>query len=118
MHKFSVLVSVTPIVSCPDAIIADVEVLGVVDVPVWPCLYAVDDLHDLSYETNSNFGGSATHPRFEVDQDGSRNIARIVALVVEDVLAVAAFCCEVLKITILADPMFLAQLLPKLATDC
>lgn len=58
-----------------------------------------------------------THPRFQVDQDGPRNVSRVVALVVKHVLAVAALGGKVLEVAVLADAMFLAELLPKLAAN-
>ncbi len=59
-----------------------------------------------------------THARLQVDQDGSRDRSRVVALVVENVLAVAALGGNVLEVAALADAVFLAELLPKLTSDC
>lgn len=59
-----------------------------------------------------------THPGLEIDQDGSRNVPCVVALVVEDVLAVAALGRKVLKRAVLADSVLLAELLPELAANC
>ena len=58
------------------------------------------------------------HPWLQVDQDGARDVSRVVALVVEDVLAVAALGRKVFEVAVLADSMLLAQLLPELAPDC
>ena len=55
---------------------------------------------------------------FEVDQDGSGDVSRVVALVIEDVFAVTAFGRKVLEVPVLVDAVLLAQLLPELATDC
>ncbi len=59
----------------------------------------------------------ATHARLQIDQDGPGDVSRVVALVVEDILAVAAFCREVFEVPVLADAVLLAQLLPELAAD-
>lgn len=99
MDGLAGLVAVTPIVGSADAVLAHVEVLRVVDVLVRAGLDAVDD------------------SGLEVDQDGPRYVPRVIALVVEDILAVAAFCCEVLEVAIPADSVFLAELLPELATN-
>jgi hypothetical protein len=58
-----------------------------------------------------------THARLQVDQDSSRNVAGVVALVIKYVFSVAAFRRKVLEVPILADAMLLAQLLPELAAD-
>jgi hypothetical protein len=44
MYRLSRLVSITPIVRRTSTVLADVKVLGVVDVFVWTGLDAVDDL--------------------------------------------------------------------------
>jgi hypothetical protein len=99
VHALARLVPVTPVVGRADAVRADVEVLRVVDVLVWAGLNAVDDAG------------------FEIDQDRSGDIPRVVALVVEDILAVAALGCEVLEVAILVYAVLLAELLPELAAD-
>jgi hypothetical protein len=38
-------------------------------------------------------------------------------LVEEDILPVSALCCEVLKVTVAVNAMFLTQLLPELLPD-
>lgn len=99
MYGFARLISITPIVSSSYATLSDEEVFGIVDVLIWAGLDAVQD------------------SGLEVYQDSSRNVSRIVTLVVEDVLAVTAFCCKVLQVAILIDAVFLTQLLPKLAAN-
>jgi hypothetical protein len=53
----------------------------------------------------------------EVEQDGARDIAGVVGLVEEDVLAVAALGRKVLQVAILVDAVLEAELLPELAPD-
>ena len=54
------------------------------------------------------------HARLQVEQDGARDVARVIRLVEEDVFAVAALGREVLEVAILVDAVLLAQLLPEL----
>ena len=100
MDQLTILVTLAPVISGADATLADVEVLGVVDVLVGP---RVDAVYDAG---------------LEVDQDGTRDIAGVVALVVEDILAVAALGRKVLQVPVLVDPMLLAELLPELTANC
>ena len=58
-----------------------------------------------------------THSWLEIDQDSAGDVAGVVALVVEDILAVAALGRKVLEIPVLADAVFLAKLLPELTAD-
>lgn len=58
-----------------------------------------------------------SHTRFQINQDSSWDVSSIVALVEKDVFSVAAFGRKVFKVSILADAMLLAELLPKLAPD-
>jgi len=58
------------------------------------------------------------HSRLEIEEDGARDVARVVGLVEEDILAVAAFGRVGCEITILIDAVFLAELLPELGADC
>lgn len=104
LHDFFVnglsgLVSITPVVPCTDATFADVKVLWVIDVLVRAILYAIDD------------------SRFEVYQYGSGDISRVVTLIVEDVLTIAALCREVFEVPVLIDTVLLAELLPELTAD-
>lgn len=59
-----------------------------------------------------------TNPRLEINENGARDVSRIVALVVEHVLPIAAFGRKVLEGTVLADSVLLAELLPELAANC
>lgn len=61
--------------------------------------------------------GSVAHTRLQIDEDGPRDVAGVVALVVEDILPVTALGCEVLQVTVLTDSMLLTQLLPELASN-
>lgn len=61
--------------------------------------------------------GMLTYSRLQIDQDRSGNVSCVVGLVEEDVLAIAAFSRKVLEVAILANSMFLAKLLPKLASN-
>lgn len=128
-YGLAALVSVTPVVRSTHAILADVEVLGVVDVLVGAGLDAVEDLSELSLAHVSQLPQpyhdvivvivvGNTHPGLQVDQDRAGDVSGVVALVVEDVLAVTALGRKVLEVAILADAMFLAELLPELASDC
>jgi hypothetical protein len=99
VHRLSGLVPISPVVRRAHPVRADVEVLRVVDVLVGPRLDAVDDA------------------RLEVDQDRAGYVPRVVALVVEDVLAVAALGREVFEVAVLVYAVLLAELLPELAAD-
>jgi hypothetical protein len=90
VHELARLVAVAPVVAGADAILADVKVLGVVDVLVGARLDGVDDAG------------------LEVDEDGAGDVARVVALVVEDVLAVTALGGKILEVAVLADSVLLA----------
>lgn len=72
-----------PVVARTRALLVNVHVLRVVDVLEGPVLDPVDDA------------------RFEVEQDGARDVARVVRLVEEDVFAVAAFGREVFEVAVL-----------------
>ena len=99
MHRLARLVPISPIVRRPDAVGSDVEVFGVVDVLVGTRLDGVEDAG------------------LEVDEDGARDVPRVVGLVVEDVLAVAALGREVFEVAVLVYAVLLAELLPELAAD-
>ena len=94
------MVAVAPVVARADAILANVKVLGVVDMTVRARLDAFE------------------HAWLKVDEDGAGNVSRVVALVVKDVLAVAALGGKVFEIAVLADAVFLTELLPELTADC
>jgi hypothetical protein len=91
----------------------DVEVLGVVNVLVGTGLDSIDDLSSVQHGLENGRGGCA-YSRFQVHQDGAWDVARIVGLVEEDILAVAAFGSKVLEIAVAIDAVFLTQLLPEL----
>jgi hypothetical protein len=59
----------------------------------------------------------ATYTRFQVDENRSRDISRVVRLVEKHVLPVTALCRKLLQIAILTYAMFLAQLLPELTSN-
>lgn len=99
MNLFSRLVSVAPNVTSTYAIFPYVKVLGVVDVFVGPGLDSVNDTG------------------LEVYKNGSGDISGVVALVVKDIFAVASLTREILEVSVLADAVFLAKLLPELATN-
>jgi hypothetical protein len=100
VDQLSVLIAISPVISCSSACLADEEILGIVYVLIRPGLDAVQD------------------SRLEVDEDGSGDVTRIVTLVVEDIFAVAALRGKIFEVTILVDPMLLAKLLPELASNC
>ena len=99
MHGLAHAVSHAPIVACTCARLVDVEVLRVVDVLVGARLDGIE------------------HPGLEVEEDCAGNVASIVRLVEEDILAVAAFCRKVLEVAIAIDTVFLTELLPELLPD-
>lgn len=57
------------------------------------------------------------YSRFQIYQDGSRYVSGIVALVEEYIFPVAAFGGEVFQVSVLADSVLLAELLPELAAN-
>lgn len=59
-----------------------------------------------------------TYSGLEIYQYGTWYVSGVITLVVEYVFAVAAFGREVFEITILADSVLLAELLPELASNC
>jgi hypothetical protein len=78
----------------------DVEVFRVIDVLVWTGLDCVED------------------SRFQIQENGARNITSIVRLVEEDILSVSTLCRKVFKVAILIDTMLLTKLLPELRSNC
>lgn len=118
VHLFAGLVTISPVVPCTDPLFADVEVFGVVNVLVGTGLDAVDDLCGLASAFWSFLRSIATHSWLKVNQDGSRNVSGVVALVVKYVFSVAALGRKVFEVAILADAVLLAELLPELAADC
>jgi hypothetical protein len=119
IHRLTTLVTITPVVGRAYTIFTHIEVLGVVNVLVGPCLDTVDNLQKLlSTRSPRQYRIVRTHPRFQIDQNSSGNISRVVALVIKDIFAVTTLGREVLEVSILADTMFLAELLPELASNC
>lgn len=100
LHSLAHRVASCPIVSRTGAFLVNVKVLRVVDIAV----RAIDD--------------AVNHSRLEVQHDRARDVARVVGLVKEDIFAVAAsvgsFGGVWVKVTVLVDAMFKAQLLPEL----
>lgn len=92
-------VSHSPVVACTGARFVYVEVLWIVDVLVGARLDRVE------------------HSRLEIEKDGTWDVAGIVGLVEEDILAVAAFRRKVFEIAVLVDAVLLTQLLPELLAD-
>lgn len=84
---------------------------GPVCIPLMTC--AVESADCVSLERTRE----SAYARFQVNQNRSRYVSSIVALVEEYVLPVATFGCKVFEVTILADPVFLTELLPELAAD-
>jgi DNA-binding IclR family transcriptional regulator len=77
-----------------------IEVLRIVNVAVW----TIDDTID--------------HSRLEIQHNRARNVARVVGLVEEDVLAIAASVRALggvwVKVAILVNAVLEAELLPEL----
>jgi hypothetical protein len=65
------------------------EVFRVVDVLVWSTLNAVDN------------------SRLKINQDGAGNVARVIALVEEDIFTITAFGGKVFKLPVATDAMLL-----------
>lgn len=74
-----------------------------------PSVLAYDTVHRISFHR--------TYSRFQINQDGSGDVSRVVALVVEDIFAVAALGRKIFEVSVLADAVFLTELLPELASD-
>lgn len=85
-----------PVIPRAGTSLVHIEILGVIDVLVRASLDTVD------------------HPGLEIQENRAGDVSRVVGLVEEDVLAVAAVRCEVLQIAILVDAVLKAKLLPKL----
>lgn len=75
---FTLCVTRSPIVSRSAALRVYEEVLRVVDVSVWTGLNGVDHLSQVRREFSR--GKNRTNSRFEVEQNSSGNISRIVTL--------------------------------------
>ena len=88
-----------PIVASATSVLADVEVLRVVEIGVKSVLDAMD------------------HAGLQVDQKRPRDVVLIVCLVKEHILSIVPLRRILLQHTISADPMLRAQLLPKLVSD-
>lgn len=99
MNLFTRLIPITPNVAGTHPVLPYVKVLGIINILVRTRLDPVN-----------NTG-------LEVDQDRSRDISGVVALVEKDIFAVTALGRKVLEVSILTDSVFLTQLLPKLAAD-
>jgi len=124
MDRLSSLISISPVICSTHAILSDEEVLWIVNIFIWTCLNAVDDLCQSELACLSCtphppplqlFG--RTHTRFKIYQNGSRDISRVVGLVKEHILPIAAFSGKVLEVSILTDTVFLTELLPKLTAN-
>ena len=122
MDELSRLVSITPIICSPSSAFAHEEVFGIVDVFVRSRLDSVYDLANGSLALRSLPWpipcSSDTYARFQVDQDGTGDVSRVIRLIEEHIFPVPTLCRKVLQIPILAYAMLLAQLLPKLTTNC
>ena len=90
----------SPVVSRSCAFLVYVEILWVVDVLVWPGLDTID------------------HSRLQIEEDGTRDVSRVVGLVEEDIFAIASLSREVFEVAVLVDAVFQAELTPELRADC
>jgi hypothetical protein len=99
VHLLAHAVSHAPVVPRARAVLVYVEVLGIVNVLVGARLDRVE------------------HSRFEIEENGAGNVARVVGLVEENILAIAAFGRKVLEVAVSVDAVLLTQLLPKLLAD-
>lgn len=98
-HGLARLVPITPVVGSADTILADIEVLRIVNVLERASLYSVD------------------YTWFQVDEDSPRNVPCVVALVEEDVFPVTALGREILEVAVLSNSVFLTELLPELTAN-
>ena len=120
---------------------ADKEVLGIVDILVWPILNTLDDLgHELYSISPSPHPGkwqrldsSNIHvvPNLSVSLEvctvyhhsvftSQQSFSRLIGqdyLIKEYILPISTLGCKVLQVAILANPMLQAQLLPELAAN-
>ena len=100
MHRFAHSISRRPIVTSTCALFVHIEVLRVVDVAVG----TIDDTID--------------HSRLEVQHNRARDVARVVGLVEENILAIAAgvraFSGIWVKVSILINTVLETKLLPEL----
>lgn len=53
----------------------------------------------------------------QIDQYSSWNVSRVIRLIKEDIFSISTLSRKVLEVSILADAVFLAQLLPELTAD-
>ena len=115
------MISISPVVCSSHAIFANEEVLGVVYVLVRTSLDSIDDLDIAELALAHPIGAPAymvdTHTRFQVDQDRSGDISRVIRLVEKYILPVTALCRELFQVAILTYAMFLAELLPELTSN-
>ena len=100
LHLASHRIPLRPIVARTAALLVQEDILGIVYVLVRPRQNAAD------------------HARLEVEEDGARDVARVVGLVEEDIFAVADLGCEGLEVAVAVDAVFQAELLPELRADC
>jgi hypothetical protein len=134
MHALSRSITSRPVITSAHTMLANEEIFGVIDVLVRARLYAVDHL-----PASSVGKGVLLQPSERTL--GSRSIrialgmylvsslcrwsgqhrlllfSSLANLVEEDVLAIPTFGREILEISILIDPMLLAQLLPELTAN-
>ena len=103
LHSFAHRISRRPIVTGACTLFVHIEVLRVVDIAV----RTIDDTID--------------HSRLEVQHNRARDVARVVGLVEEDILAIAAgvraFGGIWVKVSILVNTVLQTELLPELRAD-
>ncbi len=92
-------ISCRPIITRPGPLFQHEDVLWIVNVSVRAVLYALNDTG------------------LEVEENSAGDVARVVGLVEEDILTVAALNRIVSKVAGLVDAVFLAELLPELGAD-
>lgn len=99
LHLISHVISGCPVVSRARALLMHIKVFRIVDILVRAGLNSID------------------HSRFEIEKDGSGDVARVIGLVKEDVFAITTFRRKVFEISILIDAMLQAELAPELRAD-
>jgi hypothetical protein len=68
--------------------------------------------HDDKTRSANGGGNTATYPRLEIDENGTRNVVLVVRLVEKHVLAIAAFRRPIFENAFFVDPVFGTQSLP------
>src|SRR5437868_1097786 len=82
LHYFSSSIARSPIIPCPNTLLSNEEVFGVVNILVCACLDSVDDLAHTLLAGGPSLARTLlrAHPGFQIKQYGSGYVSCIVAL--------------------------------------